>query len=125
MKKSYSIRALGSLLLLAISFAILPLTALTFAQNNSSTSTSTQTSAPAQSTGSSSQSTTTRTTQTETSPAQVTRTVEKKTGVDPLWIGLGAVALIAILAIVILSARGRSTDRVATVHEHTTVVKKE
>ena len=80
------------------------------------------------SSGSSSQTTTTQTTRTtETSQpttVQVTRSVER-TGINPLWLGVGAVVLLAIVAIAALGARGRSADHTAVVHERETVVRRE
>ena len=81
------------------------------AQNNTSTqeggSTSTQT-------------TKTTTTTTSQAPTQTTTT-----WVDPLWLILGGIALLAIILIVIFASRGRGRDRTAVVHERETVIKKE
>jgi len=108
-------------LLLALSLTFAPLAALPALAQNSSTTTSTQTtSSPAQSSSQTSTSKQTTTT-TTTAPTQTTQA----TGVDPVWIAAGVVGLLALLAIVILATRGRSRDRVATVRESTTVVKKE
>ena len=105
------------LLALSLTFAALPALA-----QNSSTTTSTQTtSSPAQT---SSQTSTSKQTTTTTTTAP-TQTTTQATGVDPIWIAAGVVGLLALLAIVILATRGRSRDRVATVRESTTVVKKE
>jgi beta-lactamase regulating signal transducer with metallopeptidase domain len=107
-------------LLLAISLLLVPFTAQIFAQGNtgSSTTTSTQTSAPS---AQSSQQTTT-TTSKSTVPVETSRTT---TTVDPLWIAVGAVALLAILAIAFLAMRGRSRDTVAVSTERETVVKRD
>lgn len=63
------------------------------------------------------------TTTTQTNPTQVTRTVERTTGVDPLWLVIGGVALLAILLIAILSMRGRRRADTAVVRENTTVIR--
>jgi beta-lactamase regulating signal transducer with metallopeptidase domain len=106
--------------LLAISLLIVPCAAQAFAQNTSSTTSSTQTTAP--STQSSRQTTTT--TSKTTTPVETTRTTTTTT-VDPLWIAVGAVALLAILAIAFLAMRGRSRDKVAVSTERETVVKRD
>lgn len=70
---------------------------------------------------------TTRTTETTSQPTtvQVTRTAEQ-TGINPLWIAIGVVVLLGIIAIVALSARGRSSgDRTTVVNERETVVRRE
>jgi beta-lactamase regulating signal transducer with metallopeptidase domain len=77
------------------------------------------------STGGSTQTTqTTRTTETSQQPTsvQVSRTT---TTIDPLWLGVGALVLLAILAILIMSMRGRTTDNTSVVHERETVVRRE
>jgi hypothetical protein len=53
----------------------------------------------------------------------VTRTVERTTGVDPLWLVIGGVALLAILLIAILSMRGRRRGNDTVVRENTTVIR--
>ena len=112
---------LGRSLLLAISLLIVPLAVPVFALQGSSPATSTQNSASTQG-GSSSQTTTT--TSKSTTPTETTRTTTT-TAVDPLWIGIGAVALLALLAIVFLAMRGRGRDQVTTaVSERETVIKK-
>ena len=70
----------------------------------------------------------TTTTQTKTdTPVTTTRTTEtsRTFGVDPIWLVVGGIALLAILAIALLSMRGRGRDTVDTVREKTTTVIKE
>jgi beta-lactamase regulating signal transducer with metallopeptidase domain len=102
--------------LVVIGLLVIPLAVPTFAQSGSG---STGGGAPAQT-----NSTTTTTTTKSTTPTETTRTTTT-TSVDPMWIALGAVALLALLAIAFLAMRGRSRDRVATVQERETVIKKE
>jgi predicted S18 family serine protease len=71
--------------------------------------------------GSSAQKSSTTTT-TTSNPTQVTRTTERVTGVDPIWLVVGGVVLLAIVLIAILSMRGRG-GRDTVVRENTTVVK--
>ena len=101
---------------------VLALSLPAFAQDNSG-STQQQQAQPAQtqSNGSSSKQTTTTTTTSKTNtPTEVTRT----TGVDPIWLAIGGVALITVIAIALLAMRSRGRDRVATtVRENTTVIK--
>ena len=66
---------------------------------------------------------TTRTTETTSQPTTVQ--VTRATGINPLWLGVGAVVLLAIVAIAALGARGRSADHTAVVHERETVVRRE
>ena len=64
--------------------------------------------------------------QQQTSQKEVTTTstthTQAATGIDPLWLVLGGIALLAILLIVILAARGRSGNQ-THVRERTTVIK--
>jgi len=64
--------------------------------------------------------------QQQTSQKEVTTTstthTQAATGIDPLWLILGGIALLAILLIVILAARGRSSNQ-THVRERTTVIK--
>lgn len=105
---------------LTILVFVMALAVPAFAQNGNTTTTQQQQSQPAQSSqsGSTKQSTTTTTTQKSTTP------VEQTTGIDPLYLAIGAVALITIIAIALLAARSRrrGRDTVATVRE-TTVIK--
>lgn len=80
-----------------------------------------QNSAPTQGGGATTETTRTTTTTTTSQPSQTTQT----TWVDPLWLILGGVALLAIILIVVLASRGRARDRVATHVERETVIKKE
>jgi hypothetical protein len=97
-------------LLVVISLSLMPLAAL--AQNS-----------PPSGGGGSATTETTRTTTTTTTSQPTTTT---RTWVDPLWLILGAIALIAIILIVVLASRGRrGTDHVATHVERETVIKKE
>jgi hypothetical protein len=76
-------------------------------------------------TSGSSQTTTTQTTRTTETSQPTTVQVTRATGINPLWLGVGAVVLLAIVAIAALGARGRSADRAAVVHERETVVRRE
>jgi len=71
-----------------------------------------------QSGSSSKQTTTTTTTQKTTTPTEVQRT----TGIDPLYLAIGGIALITIIAIALLAARSRRGRDTAVVRE-TTVIK--
>ena len=99
--------------ILAFSLTFASITLQALAQNSS----------PAQEGGgASTQTNRTTTTTTSSQPQQTTTT----TWVDPLWLVLGGVALLAIILIVVLASRGRrGTDRVATHVERETVIKKE
>jgi hypothetical protein len=98
---------------------VLALAVPAFAQGNSnSTQQQQQPAQSSQSGGSSSQTTTTTSTSKNNTPTQVERT----TGIDPLYLAIGGIALITIIAIALLAARSRGRDRVATVRE-TTVIK--
>jgi cytoskeletal protein RodZ len=91
------------------------------AQNTNSTTTTTQSSP---STQSSSQTTRETTTTTQTKPTQTT-TSETRTSVDPLWLVIGGIALLALLLIIFLSMRKRPRGDGDTVYESKTVIKKE
>ena len=107
--KSFNPSTIMRTLLVVLSLTLVPLAAL--AQN----------SAPGGGGGGGTSTETTRTTTTTTTTQPTTTT---RTWVDPLWLTLGAIALIAIILIVVLAARGRR-DRVATHVERETVIKKE
>lgn len=115
------LRHLTVTVLLLISLMVGPLAAMSALAQNTSTTTTTQ-SSPAQG-ANTAQTTSTRqtssTTTTQTVPTQTTTTV------DPLWIAAGVIGLLALLAIVLLAMRGRGRDRVASVRESTTVIKKD
>ena len=99
-------------MLLVISLSLVPLAAL--AQNT------------APSGGGGGGSATTETTRTTTTTTTSQPTTTTRTWVDPLWLILGAVALLAIILIVVLASRGRrGRDHVATHVERETVIKKE
>ena len=105
--KSFNPSTIMRTLLLVISFSLVPLGAL--AQNNAPSGGGTTT-----------ESTRTTTTTTTSQPSQTTRT-----WVDPLWLTLGGIALLAIILIVVMASRRRGRDRVATHVERETVIKKE
>jgi hypothetical protein len=107
--KTFNVSAAIRTCVLIVGLIVLPLAAL--AQNSTST----------QEGGSSSTQTTRTTTTTSSQPTQTT-----STWVDPFWLILGGIALLAIILIVVLASRGRrGRDRTAVVHERETVIKKE
>lgn len=111
--KSFNLPVMIRASLLIIGLAFMPLAATVSAQNNSQT-TIAQNSQPAQGGGGSASTETTRTT-----------TQTTKTWLDPFWLTVGGVALLAIILIVILASRRRGHDRTAVVHERETVIKKD
>ena len=115
-------RRFAGSLLLVISLLIVPCAVQVFAQSGS---TSPQTSAPSQSSGAGSSSQTSTTTTTKSTTPTETQRTTTTTWVDPIWIAVGAIALLAILAIALLSRRGRARDTVTAVHERETVVKRD
>ncbi len=124
MKFSTSKLLKSGLLILSL-IAVLPVEA-TVAQNSSQTTTTQTNTAPAAQTTTNSQTTkqTTNTTTTQrTNPTQTT-TTQTTSAIDPLWIMLGAVALLAILAIAFFATRGRSRPT-EVVTERTTIIKKD
>src|SRR3954454_4888079 len=96
--------------LLTILIFVAALAVPAFAQDNSSSQQAPAAQSTQQSSGSSSkQTSTTTSTQKSTTPTEVQRT----TGIDPLYLAIGAVALITIIAIALLasrSRRGRDTE---------------
>ena len=110
--KSFNLTNLARAIALALTLGLAPF-ALSAVAQNTSTTTTTQSNPPAQST-------------TATTTKQQTRTeTTETTAGNPLWWILGAIALLAIIAIIALSARGRSRGRDTAVYESKTVVKKE
>jgi hypothetical protein len=104
--KTFNVSATVRVFVLALGLLAMPLAAPALAQNTTST----------QEGGGATTTQTTRTTTTQT----------RSTWLDPFWLVLGGVALLAIILIIILASRGRGRDRVATaVHERETVIKKE
>src|SRR5947209_12348800 len=99
-------------LLLVICMAVLSLAVPALGQTTTTQSGTTQAPA-AQQQSTQRTDTTTTTTHAQTAAA----------GIDPIWFVIGGIALLAILLIVILAARGRSGG--SHVHERTTVVRKE
>lgn len=97
---------------------VLALAVPALAQDNSSSQQQSQPTQGSSAGSSSKQTTTTTSKQTTTTPTEVQRT----TGIDPLWLAIGGIALITIIAIALLAARSRGRDRTATVRE-TTVIK--
>ena len=105
--KTFNVSAVVRMLVLVLSLFAIPLAApMVLAQNTTST----------QEGGGASTTQTTRTT---------TTTQTKSTWLDPFWLVLGGVALLAIILIIVLASRGRGRDRTAVVHERETVIKKE
>jgi hypothetical protein len=90
------------------------------AQNTTTTTTTQQQAQPAQTVQSNNS---TRQTSTTTTSQRSTTPVESTTGIDPLYLALGAVALITIIAIALLAARGRRNRDVVAVRESKTVIK--
>jgi hypothetical protein len=113
--KSFNLPGVIRASLLIIGLAFMPLAATVTAQNNTQTTTP-QNSQPVQGSGGPTSTQTTRTT---------TTTQTHSTWVDPFWLVLGGIGLLAIIVIVILASRRRGRDRTAVVHERETVIKKE
>jgi beta-lactamase regulating signal transducer with metallopeptidase domain len=107
-------RQRSTTLIIALAVLLCTLSLSAFAQTSNSANSS-QTTTTQQ---------TTRTAETtQPTTVQVTRT--QSTGINPLWLGLGAVLLLAIVAIAAMGARGRSRDHTAVVTERETVVRRE
>ncbi len=100
---------------LTILVFVLALAMPAFAQESNS---SQQQGQAAQSGGSSSKQTTSTTTTTKTSTP-----VETRTGIDPLYLAIGGIALITIIAIALLAARSRRGRDTVAVRETNTVIK--
>jgi len=99
-----------ALLFLSLVTVLLTVPALVLAQTG--TTTTTQGGGAAQQQSAQREVTTTTTSHTQTAA-----------GIDPLWLVLGGIALVVIIALVALAARGRSSDGDTHVHERTTVIK--
>lgn len=112
---------------LALAFSLLfaPLALQALAQNTGGTSTQSGQSTQSSTGGASTQTTRETTTTVQTSRPSQTTTSDSTTGVNPLWLILGGVALVAILLIVALSARGRSRRDADVVYESKTTVKRD
>ena len=105
--KTFNVSAVMRMFVLVVGLFFMPLAApVALAQNTTST----------QEGGGATTTQTTRTT---------TTTQTKSTWLDPFWLVLGGVALLAIILIIILASRSRGRDRTAVVHERETVIKKE
>lgn len=113
--KSFDLPVILRATLLIIGLAFMPLAATVVAQNSGQTTT-TQTSQPAQPSGGATSTQTTRTTNT---------TQTQSSWVDPFWLALGGIGLLAIIIIIILASRRGGRDRTAVVHERETIIKKE
>ena len=107
--RQLNLQAVRKGLLVIISLAFLSLTVPALAQTSTTTT---------QSGGGSAQQ---QTTQKEVTTTTTSHT-QSTAGIDPLWLILGGVALLAILLIVILASRGRSSNH-THVQERTTVIK--
>jgi hypothetical protein len=103
---------------LTILVFVLALAAPVFAQGGNSQPQAQPAQSAQQSGSSSKQTTTTTTTQKTNTPTEVQRT----TGIDPLYLAIGGIALITIIAIALLAARSRRGRDTAVVRE-TTVIK--
>ncbi|HKS26333.1 MAG TPA: hypothetical protein VJS44_00875 [Pyrinomonadaceae bacterium] len=107
---------------LTILVFVMALAVPAFAQSSNSsstTTTTTQQAQPAQTT----QSDSSRSTSTTTTTQKSSTPVERTTGIDPLYLALGAVALITIIAIALLAARSRRGRDTVAVRESKTVIR--
>jgi bacteriorhodopsin len=118
MKRAYFSRFVKNILpVIALLIFPVAIPAIAQEQGSSSTTTQTQQAQPSRQSSADSQRSTTR----ETVTTSQTNPVTQTTAIDPLWLAIGGVAVLALIVIAILATRGRSTD---TVHEHrTTVIK--
>lgn len=114
--------ARASALALALSFAPFAMQAL--AQNSGSTTTTTQQSNPTTTTQSNPSTQSSSQTTKQTSSSSETNKPDTA-GINPLYLVIGGIALLAILLIVILSARGRSRGGADTTYKSKTVVRKD
>lgn len=110
--KSQNVSAMMRTFVLVIGLVMALPTAQALAQNSTSS----------QEGGSATSTQTTRTTTTTSTqpPSQTT-----KTWVDPFWLVLGGILLLAIVLIAVMASRRRGRDRTAVVHERETVIRKE
>jgi hypothetical protein len=119
MMKSFYLVNVARVIALAFVLGCAPFALQALAQNSGTSGTTTTTTqsapAPAQS---SSQSTTQTTKATETNGA-----TNNATGINPLYLIIGGVVLLAIILIALLASRGRSGG--SSTHTSRTVVKKE
>jgi len=111
-------------LIKAIAFAFClvfaPFAIAALAQNTGGTATQTTPAAQSTPSGGGSQTTRETTTTTTSQASQPTET----TGINPIWFAVGALALIALIAIVVMAGK-RSSGPDKTVYESKTTVKKD
>lgn len=106
--KNFKVSAVVMMLMFVLGLVVMPSVSTALAQNSATTQ---------EGGGGASSTQVTKTT---------TTTQTKSTWLDPFWLVLGGIALLAIILIAVLASRGRGRDRVATaVHERETVIKKE
>jgi len=116
--KSFNLVNFARAIVLALTLGFAPFAMQALAQNNSTTTTQ------------SSPSTTTTTqsnpsTQSSSQSTKQTSSTTETAGINPLYLIIGGIALLAILLIVLLSARGRSRGGADTTYKSKTVVKKD
>jgi cytoskeletal protein RodZ len=117
--KSFNLVNFARAIVLALTLGFAPFAMQALAQGNNSTTT-TQSSP--------STTTTTQSNPTTQSSSQTTKQTSSSTeaaGINPLYLIIGGIALLAILLIVLLSARGRSRGGADTTYKSKTVVKKD
>jgi beta-lactamase regulating signal transducer with metallopeptidase domain len=122
--KPFNLSKLMRVSALALSLAFVLSAVPTLAQNNSGDASASQSSSSSANASKTTTTETTTTTSQATKPAQTTQTGTTTTAVDPIWLVVGGVGLLAILIIAILATRGRSRERVTAVHERKTVIEK-